>query len=671
MITFPAKNTKDAKNAGVEKAALKQQAQKQQKQAARTQKRTKKTFFISTAIDYPNSDPHLGHAYEKICADAIARFMRLQGFDVHFSTGTDEHGLKIQRAAERAGLAPKQFVDEMSKRFVRLCATLGISYDDFIRTTERRHEDVVLKVFEKINAKGDIYKGTYSGYYCVDCETFYEQSDLQDGNCPFHGKKADYIEEESYFFKMSKYQNFLINHIKKNKDFILPRAKAKEILNRLKEPLHDLSISRTMFDWGIPTPIDARHVLYVWMDALLNYISTVDYPNAKFRKYWPCDMHLIGKDIAWHHTVIWGSILHAAGVQLPKTVFVHGFVNVEGQKLSKSRGIVVDPIALAERYGADALRYYLLSEMPFGEDGNFSEGMLIERTNNELIANYCNLFYRVTHFIDAHFNGRVPEGKLNADDKAILKKSEAAVKKYIADFSAYKIRDALLEAMSLSGELNKYFQSKKPWESPQHAGAALYVAANVLHDITSLLAPFVPQLAEKAFAALGTRPSLSARMAIKPSHRIKAVMLKKKIEVKMEEKAGKDGNRKKDSIKESKGNKEKTHIEVLSMAGDILPFTEFKKVDMRVATVTRVDEHPDADKLYILTVDLGDEQRQLVAGLREKYTKGDLQGKQVIVVTNLQPRSLRGAQSEGMLLAAEDGTIISPTRKVPNGSRIM
>lgn len=615
-----------------------------------------KKFFISTAIDYPNSKPHLGHAYEKICADAIARFKRLQGYDVHFSTGTDEHGLKNQRAAEKAGVSPEEFVDSMTKQFIRLCNVLNIGNNDFIRTTEQRHADVVRKIFDKINSRGDIYKGTYSGYYCVGCETFYDENDLEGGECPIHKKKADFVEEESYFFRMSKYQNFLMNHIKKTRKFIQPESKAKEILNRLEEPLRDLSISRTTFNWGIPLPIDEKHVMYVWMDALLNYLSTIDYPNAMFKEYWPCNMHLIGKDILWHHTVIWGSILHAAGVSLPKTVFSHGFVKTKGQKLSKSRGIVIDPIELAEKYGSDSLRYYLLSEIPFGEDGDFSEEALIERTNSGLIDNYCNLFYRITHFIEKNFSGKVPKGR-KGKEKDIEEKSERAMRKYVKQFSEYRIRDAVLTAMTLSGELNKYFQEKKPWESPDEAGEELYTAVNILHDITSLLIPFVPKIAERALDALGAKPSLSSRPALKPGHRIKAVILKKKIETKPRKiKIEKEKEPEKEMIKLTEG---------------VLPFGEFKKIDMRVATITKVDDHPDADKLYVLTIDMGEEQRTLVAGLKEIYTKDSLKDKQVVVVTNLEQRELRGVLSEGMLLAAEDGTLISPVKKVPNGSKIM
>lgn len=468
----------------------------------------KKQFFISTAIDYPSSRPHLGHAFEKIVADAISRFKRIQGFDVYFSTGTDEHGLKIQRCAEREGKTPKVFVDEMSQHFKEMCEKLGISYDDFIRTTEKRHEKVAQDVFKKLWEKKEIYKDRYKGLYCVECETFYSKGDLIDGKCPVHKKEPDFVDEENYFFKMSKYRDKLVEHIKKNKNFIIPEPKRIEILNRLKEPLKDLSVSRTSFKWGIPVPIDDKHVQYVWMDALLNYISTIDYPDGeKFKKFWPADVHLIGKDIVWHHTVIWGSILMALGLQLPKTVMVHGFITVEGQKMSKSIGNVVNPMDLIKEYGADVVRYYLLNEIPTFEDGDFSETRLIEKTNNELIGNFGNFVYRVLTFLKANFNSVVPEpDTLKKEDKEIVAKVGRTKEKIRAHMEDFRLREALQAAMELAAEGNRYFQSKKPWETlkkdPEDCANTLYVSANCVRSLAVLFWPFVPFACERLWKQL-------------------------------------------------------------------------------------------------------------------------------------------------------------------------
>jgi len=504
----------------------------------------KKTFFISTAIDYPSARPHIGHAYEKIVADAIARFKRLQGFDVHFSTGTDEHGLKIQRCAEREDKTPKEFVDEMSQRFKEMCKELGISYDDFIRTTEKRHEKVAQAVFKKLWDKKEIYKDRYKGPYCVECETFYSKEDLIDGKCPVHKKEPDFVDEENYFFKMSKYRDKLVEHIKKNKNFIVPEPKRIEILNRLKEPLKDLSVSRTSFKWGIPVPIDEKHVQYVWLDALLNYISILGYPDdEKFKKFWPADVHLIGKDIVWHHTVIWGSILMALGLQLPKTVMVHGFITVEGQKMSKSLGNVVDPMEIIKKYGVDVLRYYLINEIPTFEDGDFSEARLIEKTNGELIANFGNFVYRVLSFLKASFNSVVPEpDELKKEDKEMVAKIGKIKEKTRAYMEDFKLREALQAVLELATEGNRYFQSKKPWETlkrdPEDCTNALYVSANIVRALAVLLWPFLPFTCEKLWSQLALEGNVHAKklddvdkLLIKSGHKIGEIEpLFKKIE---------------------------------------------------------------------------------------------------------------------------------------------
>lgn len=440
--------------------------------------------------------------------DVIARWQRLIGNDVLFLTGTDEHGQKVERAAEDAGKDPKEFVDELVVFFKDLCKKLNISNDDFIRTTENRHIEVVKKIFEKVYKKGDIYKGFYEGLYCVSCEAFYLEKDAVDGKCPVHGTKLELLKEESYFFRMSKYKEKIIEHIKNNENFILPVERRNEVLNRLKDELRDLSISRTSFKWGIPLPIDKKHVIYVWFDALLNYLSGIDYPKDKFKKYWPADVQVIGKDILWFHTVIWPSILLAADIELPKTVYVHGFVNIGKEKLSKTKGIVVDTIELSEKYGTDALRYFLIREIPTGLDGEFSEEALIQRINSELADALGNLVNRVLVLTEKKFNGFVPKpyGKSKLIDLALnIKKG---VKSSMENF---QFHNALNDIWHLVNEANRYINETKPWgiKDERELGGILYNLLETLRFISILLYPFMPSTAENIFEQIGLEKKFS------------------------------------------------------------------------------------------------------------------------------------------------------------------
>ena len=444
----------------------------------------KKYFQISTAIDYPSGRPHVGHMYEKICVDVIARWKRSKGSNVHFSTGTDCHGLKLQRAAEETGKHPKKFVKEMSDIFKELCKVFNISYDDFILTIEKRHEDTVINILKALEKKGDIYRGKYEGLYCVDCETFYKEKDLVDGKCPYHpNKKIELFKEETYFFKLSKYQKELIKNIEDNKLLIWPNKKKNEIINRLKEPLKDLSISRANVSWGIKLPFDKNKTIAVWNDALVNYLTTVDYPNKKFKDFWPA-MHFIGSDIVWHHTVIWGAMLLALGLELPK-VIVHGFVNVGGEKLSKSKGIVIDPLELVKKYPVDSIRYFCLRHFPFGDDGDFSEKALIARHNNELANKLGNLVSRVASLIEKN-------GFEKCENKLIKKLNVKEIDKLIEEF---KFDKALNTIFTFIDYCNWYIQSKKIWETKDKK--ALYELKETILKISELLLPFIPESAEK------------------------------------------------------------------------------------------------------------------------------------------------------------------------------
>lgn len=463
-----------------------------------------KTFFITTAIDYPSARPHLGHAYEKIVADVIARWKKIKGFDVFLTTGLDCHGLKIQKAAEQAGLTPEEFVINMSKIFKELCEKLGIHYDDFILTTEKRHEDLVRKLLMKLYEDGDIYEGKYEGLYCIDCETFYTEKDLLGGKCPVHKKDVVVKKEEGYFFKLSKYQDKIISHIRENKESIFPEKKRNEITNRLKEPLKDVCISRGI-KWGIHLPFDESLVSWVWTEALMNYLTVVDYPNEKFRKFWPAT-HLIGSDIVWHHTVLWDSILLSLGIELPK-VIVHGFINIEGEKMSKSRGKVIDPIDLAIKYGADSLRYFLMREIPFGEDGNYFEGALINRHNSELADSLGNLVNRVLVLVEKNFEGFVPKPFETKVEKLALN----IIKAFEDSMERFEFHIALNDIFFFVNELNKYVNEQKPWEikDKEQLGGILYSLLEGLRLISILIYPFMPESAGKIMTQLGLEKEFS------------------------------------------------------------------------------------------------------------------------------------------------------------------
>ena len=463
--------------------------------------RKNKYFFISTAIDYPSEPGHLGHALEKIQADVIARYKRLQGFDVHFSIGLDEHGLKIQRCAQKVNKKPQEFVDEMSKCFKDLWKKLNISNDDFIRTTEKRHIKVVQEIIKKVYQRGDIYKGKYKGLYCVDCESYYLPKDLVGGKCPVHHKKPELIEEETYFFRMSKYQPALIKHIKENKNFIIPESKKNEILERLKQPIQDLSITRATVEWGIPFPFDKKLTLFVWIDALINYLSTIGYPEVKFKNFWPADVHAIGKDIVWHHSVIWGSWLLSLGLPLPKTIFVHGFITVGGQKMSKSLGNVIDPFELVKKYGTDAVRYFLLREIPPFEDGDFTFEKFEKRYNSDLAKGLGNLVGRILTLAEKE---GYKAGPLNPEVKEKIDKIEQEWKKEIDGF---KFNLALSSIWDLISFCDQYIEKKRPWEKSKEQLLVINDLLFSLAKIAYLLLPFLPETSEKIFDQLGIKPT--------------------------------------------------------------------------------------------------------------------------------------------------------------------
>lgn len=578
-------------------------------------------FYVTTAIDYPNAKPHVGHAYEKTIADFFARWHKLKKDAVFFMTGTDEHGQKIEKVAKEKNKDPKVFVDEMAEHFLELCKKYDIEYSKFIRTDDKDHKESCKKIFKKVFDKGLIYKGEYEGFYCTGCEQFYLERELDEGNiCPVHKRKVELIKEDSYFFKMSLFQDKLINHIKDNPEFILPEFRAKEVLNRLKDGLKDLCVSRTSFKWGIPLPNDPEHVIYVWFDALLNYITGLGYPDGEnYKKFWPADVHYVGKDIMWFHVVIWPCILMAADIPLPKTVFGHGFINLKGEKLSKSRGINIDPLVLVDKYGCDNLRYFFMREIPAGMDGDFSEESLIERSNADLADSLGNLLQRTLSMIHKYFDGSLPENIEFSDleDYLISKIPSLDELNLLLDkFEWNKVLETIWEFIK---ECNAYVARTEPWKVDETRKATiLYTLAEMLRLISLLVYPIIPSSAKKIAEQLDVKITDFDDYEFRKDRKINV-------------------------------NKPEILFTKLELKEDDI----FSSLNLKVALVEDIKDHPDSDKLYVLTIDLGKEKRTLVAGLKPYLSRDEILGKKIVVLTNLKPAKLRGIESQGMLLAAE------------------
>ncbi len=610
-------------------------------------------FYITTAIPYVNSEPHVGHALEFIQTDAIKRFHELAGDSSFLTTGADENSLKNVQAAEKEGLTAKQLCDKYSEKFREAMNALNLSFDSFMRSSSKEHfagSQKLWKLCEK-----DIYKKKYKGLYCVGCETFYTESELENGKCAEHKTAPEIVEEENYFFRLSKYQKQLEKLVETGKLEIFPESRKNEVISFIRSGLEDFSVSRSRErakGWGVPVPGDESQIMYVWFDALNVYQTGVGFgaDEKQYKKWWPCDMHVIGKGIIRFHAVYWPAILLSAGLELPKALFVHGYITINGEKISKSLGNVINPLGMTGKYGPDQLRYYMIRDISPFHDGDFSEKSLVERVNEELVSNYSNLFYRVTSFIEKNFGGKIPEGKADKDVSRIIKEKTAEYRKKMEEL---RLNEALETAVSLSGEGNNYFQRSKPWATVKtdrkDCTDTLYNAANILAAVSSLLYPFIPGGAEKALEALGIKkPSFAAKA--EAGEKIKAVMLFKNIELKEVNKA--------------------EETDKINTAGGMIPFKEFQKLDLRIGTIVDVKDHPGADKLYVMQVDLGSEKRQIVAGMKGIYSSEELKGRQVIVVCNLEPKDMRGAKSEGMILAADDATLLSPVKKLKNGMKV-
>ncbi|WP_457812770.1 methionine--tRNA ligase [Lysinibacillus fusiformis] len=652
-----------------------------------------KTFYITTPIYYPSGKFHIGTAYTTVASDTIARYKRLRGYDVRFLTGMDEHGQKIQEKAAEAGKHPQEYVNEIADTAKKLWALMDISYDDFIQTTEERHKAAVEKIFQKFLDNGDIYKGEYEGWYCTPCESFFTETQLVEGDCPDCGRPVHKVKEESYFFNMKKYANRLLAYYEENPEFIEPESRKNEMINNFIKPgLEDLSVSRTSFDWGIKVPGDPKHVIYVWVDALTNYITSLGYlseDETLFNKYWPADVHVVGKDIVRFHTIYWPIFLMALDLPLPKKVFAHGFIMMKDGKMSKSKGNVVYPEMLIERYGLDATRYFLLRELPFGSDGVFSPESFVERTNFDLANDLGNLLNRTISMINKYFDGIIPAENLQPTefDTALKEQAQSVRIKYEESMEKMQFSVVLADLWTLVSRTNKYIDETQPWvlakeelDKPK-LGSVMRNLAESLHQIAVMLQPFmtatplriIDQLGlDDKFLAWDTIETFGNTIPANIKVADKGIPIFPRLDSEIEIAYIREEMR--GSVKTSQDEEPKAE-QVTEEIPKITEITidDFMKVDLRVATVTACESVPKADKLLKLQVDLGYEQRQVVSGIAKFYSAEELIGQKVIVVTNLKPVKLRGELSQGMILAGEkDGILKLATvdSKLENGAKV-
>lgn len=627
-------------------------------------KKNKEKYYITTAIAYTSRKPHIGNTYEIILTDAIARFRKMQGKDVFFLTGTDEHGQKIQELAEQEGISPKAYVDNIAGQIRNIWDLMDVKYDHFIRTTDDHHEETVKKIFKKLYEQGDIYKGEYEGLYCTPCESFFTESQLVDGKCPDCGREVKKTKEEAYFLKCSKYQDRLLKYIEENPGFIEPESRKKEIVNNfLKAGLQDLCVSRTSFTWGVPVDFDPKHVVYVWIDALSNYITAlgykVDEKSELYNKNWPADLHVIGKDILRFHAIYWPIILMALGEPLPKKIYAHGWMLFGNDKMSKSKGNVIYADELAEEFGVDAVRFYSLSEMSFAQDGTITYEEVISRYNSELANTFGNLVSRTIAMTNKYFGGVIPTpNKIEDIDNELLTVVKDNVASYEQKMDELKVADAVSDIWNIIRRSNKYIDETMPWnlakteEGKERLTTVIYNLLEVIRIVSVLVSPIMPKTAEKIWGYLNTDiTSLESVRTFGNLVKGQKVNEAKPLFERIDEKKKLEELENKRLAKIEKEEKKEEKMNLITI-------DEFAKTELKIAKVLEVEKVEGSNKLYKIQIDLGTEKRQIVSGLVPYYTEDELVGKNVVVVTNLQPAKLRGVESNGMLLAAGDDDIV-------------
>ena len=640
----------------------------------------KKKFYLTTAIAYTSRKPHVGNTYEVVLSDAIARFKRYEGYDVFFLTGTDEHGQKIQQLAEEKGISPKEYVDGVAGEIKDIWNLMGASYDKFIRTTDDYHEAAVQKIFNKLYEQGDIYKSAYEGWYCTPCESFWTDSQLVDGKCPDCGREVHKENEEAYFFKMSKYQDRLVKYIEENPDFIQPESRKKEMLNNfINQGIQDLCVSRSTFNWGVPVSFDKKHVVYVWLDALTNYITALGYtPEEKgelYKKYWPADVHVIGKDILRFHTIYWPIILMALGEPLPKKVFGHPWLLNGESKMSKSLGNVIYADDLVKLFGVDAVRYYLLREMPYAQDGTITYEKIISTYNADLANTLGNLANRTVAMINKYFDGIIPAREtpteFDADLAAVCEKAKADTVRLMDE---YKTSDALGAIWSIANRANKYIDETMPWALAKDESkrgvlkTVMYNLAESLRQISSLLTSFMPETSEKLAAALGIKNAaldeLNGFGGLTAGVKVgEAALLFARI----------DSEKMLAEIEKENAAKAKPAIELEPFKGEI-DFEKFLELDIRVGKVLECEPVPKSNKLLRFTIETGSETRQILSGIAKYYKPEELVGKNVLFIANLPVRKMMGLESHGMILSAEykgDLVLTTVAGDIQSGAQIV